>query len=578
MHFLIFFLFISVLLPSAHSQVIESVDTDVMIISASGGHASVTRNLERKLTAKGLSVAVVDHSLLSRISDYDFESYVKKLRTFHESENDAYLQQLAGWAEEESLIPLNLGRSPDPLIAEGILKRYLSVLDLVRPKIIISTIFHALSHLQFVGRFGLIPGVATAWIVTDYSNHPVFTRLAAASVDQVFSPSRFFTEASIAFGKSPENIVTTGIPTNPAVFQELSRSEVSDLRNSLGLKEGIPTVFLAGGSGGILNYDGILHNLAEKFKNMRLQVVVAVGTDAELAKDLARTSRQLPQSLKVCLLTGFRSDLPGLFRYLADAVITKAGGLTTTELAISGVIPILMRPAFYQEEKNRRFFVENGLALTATTESVGEVLFQILKQPSKAQAIQERQRAFTKGMSIDPIVNWALKTVDDVSAGRRVPQVNAQGLRYPKWLDIVPSGDLTKPLYSMESPDRELVIENILTHADSAEDLRTVYYLLKKWITRRDRFRGAFVTRVAKRLLANASKITSRANVITVVQKQRFLKRAEFFSLVNHLIYPFSPEVALRLARVFWVHEDPEYLEKFRPGIAKVLSCESPLL
>ena len=65
---------------------------------------------------------------------------------------------------------------------------------------------------------------------------------------------------------------------------------------------------------------------------------------------------------KKVVVLGYTTKLPELMN-IADIVISKPGGLTTTEILVSNVPFIIINPIPGQEEENARFLLNNGAAV-----------------------------------------------------------------------------------------------------------------------------------------------------------------------------------------------------------------------
>jgi len=152
-------------------------------------------------------------------------------------------------------------------------------------------------------------------------------------------------------------IDVTGIPVSPGFADSLSREEA---RACLGLEPRRPIVLVAGGGLGL----GIL-GMAEAViagAPDDVQILVVCGRNEAARERLA--SLGLPADrLRV---TGYIS---GIDRYFAasDVVVTKPGGLTTSEALAMGRPLVLTLPIPGQETGNTRALEAAGAALAAPT-------------------------------------------------------------------------------------------------------------------------------------------------------------------------------------------------------------------
>ncbi len=90
-----------------------------------------------------------------------------------------------------------------------------------------------------------------------------------------------------------------------------------------------------------------------------LEVVAITGRN-EKARDQLKSVRPPPRHhVKV---TGFTKEIHELMS-LADLVMSKPGGLTTSETLASGAAMVIVNPIPGQESRNSDFLLENGAAI-----------------------------------------------------------------------------------------------------------------------------------------------------------------------------------------------------------------------
>lgn len=66
----------------------------------------------------------------------------------------------------------------------------------------------------------------------------------------------------------------------------------------------------------------------------------------------------------------------------SDCIVTKPGGLTTSESLAKKIPMILINPIPGQEERNMEFLLNNGLAIMTTeTYPVDEAIYQLMSSP-----------------------------------------------------------------------------------------------------------------------------------------------------------------------------------------------------
>ena len=167
-------------------------------------------------------------------------------------------------------------------------------------------------------------------------------------------------------------IYVTGIPIDP---------HFSSTKNvPLQVKQRKPfSVLIMGGGLGLGGIKEIVESLSTLQIDAPFSLRVITGTNQKLFDQLLKIKKQLPYKME---LYQYVEDVKSL---MADSqlIITKAGGLTTSE-ALSIPIPILLyRPLPGQEEKNTRFLLKHHAAILTNTPEMVSYWIKYLHQNQK---------------------------------------------------------------------------------------------------------------------------------------------------------------------------------------------------
>ena len=74
----------------------------------------------------------------------------------------------------------------------------------------------------------------------------------------------------------------------------------------------------------------------------------------------------------------------------SDLIITKPGGLTSSEFLAKKLPAIIMNPIPGQENRNTEFLVNNGAAIMVTdTFSLEEALFEMMESPVRIDLLRK---------------------------------------------------------------------------------------------------------------------------------------------------------------------------------------------
>ncbi len=188
-------------------------------------------------------------------------------------------------------------------------------------------------------------------VLTDYVPHSYWIY---DHVDYYIVPSDDIAVSLINRGVPEKKVKSLGIPFDPK-FARIQ--DKSSLINKYKLKSGIPTVLVMGGGQGLGPIKTIVKSL-EKVKP-EIQEIVVTGTNTKLYKAL---KRRIKKYKKRILLFGYAHHINELMN-LADIVISKPGGVTTSEVLAMGKPMIIVKPLPGQEANNTRYLTEKGAAI-----------------------------------------------------------------------------------------------------------------------------------------------------------------------------------------------------------------------
>ena len=165
----------------------------------------------------------------------------------------------------------------------------------------------------------------------------------------------------------------------------LDRAECA---RSVGLDPLAKTILLMGGGAGLGSLDTVAERLLALEANF--QLIVLAGKNAQALSALQALAKRYPGRL---VAQGFTDQVERLMA-CADLVITKPGGLTTSECLAMGLPMIVNAPIPGQEERNADFLLEQGVALKAFDSVTLEYRVQyLLHHPAKLADMREKALA-----------------------------------------------------------------------------------------------------------------------------------------------------------------------------------------
>jgi len=186
----------------------------------------------------------------------------------------------------------------------------------------------------------------------------------------------------------PAQIHTTGIPVMPAFARRYAAREEAQ---SFGLDAARRMILLMGGGAGMGGLDGVARALLEAGHDF--QLVALAGRNAAALAALQALAAQHPGRL---VPMGFTDQVHRLMA-CASIVITKPGGLSTSECLAMGVPMILNSPIPGQEERNADYLLEQGAALKAIDNlALAWRVQRLLTEPGLLETMQRRAAALGK--------------------------------------------------------------------------------------------------------------------------------------------------------------------------------------
>ncbi len=189
-------------------------------------------------------------------------------------------------------------------------------------------------------------------VVTDFEAHALWM---GEAVDLYCVAAEETRARLIARGANSENIIVTGIPISGKFS---ATPDPAGVRKRLGLRDDLATLLVLGGGFGMGPVAEILKELDKV--DRPFQTLVVAGRNEELRRELAVQDRKHPTQV-----LGFVGNMQELMA-VSEMIITKPGGLTTSEALAMGKPLFILNPIPGQEAANSDFLLERGAAAKVT--------------------------------------------------------------------------------------------------------------------------------------------------------------------------------------------------------------------
>ena len=191
-------------------------------------------------------------------------------------------------------------------------------------------------------------------IVTDFTVHPMWEQTTS---DYYIIASENLTPVALKKLGTAENVLPLGIPIREEFSEKISQSEA---RKSLGISDKFTVLIMMGSMG----YANVTLDLVKQLDGVDddFTIIAVCGNNKSLKEKLDALDTK-----KELVVYGFCDNIPVLMD-ACDCVITKPGGLSTSEAMAKGIPIILANPIPGQEERNLEFMQSNGVAMSLSDE------------------------------------------------------------------------------------------------------------------------------------------------------------------------------------------------------------------
>ena len=251
----------------------------------------------------------------------------------------------------------------------------IKLLKLLREKnadLIISTHPFGSQMCSYLKRKGKINS-KIATIMTDFAPHDQWL-VGSDFTDYFFVAHDKMKKYLINKNIPEEKIFSTGIPISTRFTKKYDKEK---LLKEFNLQPGKQTIlFFGGGEYGLGKSKtfNIFENLIQANENM--QVIAISGKNPEMKKEFENIIEKHNKSNCVKLLS-YTNKVPELMS-ISDLVVTKPGGLTTSESLASCLPMVIINPIPGQEKENAEFLENHGIAVWIRNSNESKMIFELL--------------------------------------------------------------------------------------------------------------------------------------------------------------------------------------------------------
>lgn len=261
------------------------------------------------------------------------------------------------------------------------------------PMIALSTLKKKYPYRNAFNSFFVPPLIS---VLTDYTAHSTYIQ---DEIDYYIAGDEYVKEVLISEGVDGDKIKPYGIPVEKSFLEHREKSVVLE---ELGLAPDKFTVLLMGGSFGAGNIKDTLKELLEIDRDF--QIIVITGRNETLKEKLGKSLEKYTIDKNISIL-GFTQDMNDILSAV-DIIVSKPGGLTTTECLLKELPMIIPYYIPGQEEENMDFLSNCGAALRTSKKFTISVLLKVLiDNPMRMELLKNNIKSVKKQNTAEDIAN-----------------------------------------------------------------------------------------------------------------------------------------------------------------------------
>ena len=229
-------------------------------------------------------------------------------------------------------------------------------------------------------------------VVTDYYVHPHWIN---KEINHYFIPHEFLTDQVISYGGKKEQIYPFGIPVALELEGDIEK-EAARKRFGLSKKRLSATVM------GSRVFGGEWFEIVREIVDFDYDLLVLCGDNREAMDNIRNLKGKA--HLSTYGMVARIHELIGT----TDMLITKAGGITTTEATKAGPCLLFANSIVGLEDKNEEFFIKHKTALRLTRNNAKDMMSDLLSHPEKISEMRKNLKKLGKRKSAENIAKVIL--------------------------------------------------------------------------------------------------------------------------------------------------------------------------
>lgn len=276
----------------------------------------------------------------------------------------------------------------------------------IQPDLIVSTHPFSSQMVSYLRRKGKI-NCKLVTVLTDFAPHDQWL-IGHEYTDDFFVANEKMGKYLLNYGVEPSKIHVTGIPLSNKFFQKFNKQEIY---KEFGLNDSKPVILFFGGGEFGLGKDRPAQILEALINNLSTTQIIAIsGKNPKMNESFSEIVKKLDCGNRVKVFE-YTNKVPELMS-ISSLVVTKPGGLTTSESLASELPILVINPIPGQEEENAEFLVEHNVAVwLKNDDNPDEVIQKLFSSPEKLNNMKKNTVLLAKKNSTKDICEIIMKTL-----------------------------------------------------------------------------------------------------------------------------------------------------------------------
>lgn len=274
------------------------------------------------------------------------------------------------------------------------------------PDLVISTHPFSSQMVSYLRRKGKI-NCKLVTILTDFAPHDQWL-IGHEYTDAFFVSNENMKNYLYDYGIDRSKVYVTGIPLSDRFFNNFDKNSIFKEFN---LDNSKPVILFFGGGEFGLGKDKTLQVLEAIIHNLPTYQIVAISGKNPKMNDGFKELVNKTHSENRVKVYDYTNKVPELMN-ISTIVVTKPGGLTTSESLASNLPMLIINPIPGQEEENAKYLESHNVAIWLKKEDdPNEVIIDLFSNPKKIEEMKENTKFLAKKNSTRDICNTIIKLI-----------------------------------------------------------------------------------------------------------------------------------------------------------------------